>query len=472
MSNENVSKEEAESPPLFNYLKEKISIEEIRDYSSPERIESIDLVKGFAIIMIMLAHVSYSWFNEDWLFMHGSAFIMLDILGPSLFIFLSALSVVFSVKKKKGRMSDKVIRTRVFSRAGMIILIGLLINLGSVDTTLYPFPLNLWGWNILMFIGFSQIFSFYALKVKRRTRAIIGTFIIFISEPIRNALYLGKDEDFLVWIAHYIITSPEPTTPLLPFLSICFITTIFGEYLYDAMIKGTEEAYYHFFYVNFIWGVILIVFGVLTGLQSMPPGSVTLSEYPHFRLLEIANMQDYIHYPGMWVFLIRGKFANMWYNLGWSLLVVAICFYIIDIKKWNNNIFSSMLFYYGKTSLSLFLVHYIFIIIYFRELDLIFFIPVFISYVGFLGLIFYIWFEYFNGVGSPEWVIIQLGRIGQKTEEVITKEAKFTIEVTKKGIMKTEEITKKGIMKTEEIIKKEKEELKKLLKPKEESHDP
>ncbi|MHA1803849.1 MAG: heparan-alpha-glucosaminide N-acetyltransferase domain-containing protein [Promethearchaeota archaeon] len=461
MNNENVPKEETESPPLFNYLKEEIPIEEIRDYSSPERIESIDFVKGFAIIMIMLAHISYSWFNEDWLFLHGFAFAILDILGPSLFIFLSALSVVFSVRKKKGKMSDKVIRARVFSRAGMIIFIGVLINLGSVDTTLYPFPLNLWGWNIIMFIGFSQIFSFYALKVRRKMRAVIGTFLIFISEPIRNALYLGKDEDFLVWIAHYIITSPEPTTPLLPFLSICFITTIFGEYLHDAMIKGTKEAYYHFFHVNFIWGVILIVFGVLTGLQSMPPGSVPLSEYPHFRLLEIANMQDYIYYPGMWVFLIRGKFANMWYNLGWALLVVAICFYIIDIKKWKDNLFSSMLFYYGKTSLSLFLIHYIFITLYYRELELITFIPVFLSYVGFLGLIFYIWFEYFNGVGSPEWIMIQLGRIGQKTEEVVTKEAKFAIEVTKKGIMKTEE-----------IIKKEKEELKRLLKPKETPHDP
>lgn len=457
MSDENEKKKSTYSTHLFNYLKEEIPIEDIRDYSSPERLESIDFVKGFAIIMIMLAHVSFSWFNDDWIFLHGFLFAILDFLGPSLFIFLSSLSVVFSVRKKKGKLPEKAIRARVFSRGGMIIFIGVLINLGSVGTTQYPFPLNLWGWNIIMFIGFSQIFSYYALKIRKKRRALVGIFIIFISEPLRNALYLSKDQDLLVWIAHYIITSPEATTPLLPFLSICFITTIFGEYLYEAMIKGTKDEYYHFFYITLFWGVVMAIFGFITGFEAMPPGSVPLSEYSHFRLLEIANKQDYIYYPGMWLFLIRGKFANMWYNIGWAFIVVSICFYIVDIKKVKENIFSSMLFYYGKISLSLFLFHYVFITLFFRQFDLIIFIPVFLSYAGFLGIAFYIWFEYFNGVGSPEWIMIQLGRVGQKTEEAIVKEAKVAYEITKKGIIKTEE-----------AIIREKEQLRRLIKPKEE----
>ena len=43
---------------LISYLKEEIPIEDIRDYASPQRIKSIDFVKGFAIVFIILAHTS------------------------------------------------------------------------------------------------------------------------------------------------------------------------------------------------------------------------------------------------------------------------------------------------------------------------------------------------------------------------------------------------------------------------------
>ena len=71
---------------------------------TPRRLASIDFIKGVAIIMIILAHSSEAWFSSEWVFIHGIVYIFLDILGPSLFIFLSALSVVFSIERKKGRL--------------------------------------------------------------------------------------------------------------------------------------------------------------------------------------------------------------------------------------------------------------------------------------------------------------------------------------------------------------------------------
>ncbi|NVM20008.1 MAG: hypothetical protein HWN80_20070, partial [Candidatus Lokiarchaeota archaeon] len=70
--------ENFDSPTLINYLKQDIPIEEIRDYSSSGRIESIDFVKGFAIIFIILAHYAAVWLNEDWYFVYGLAFMFLD----------------------------------------------------------------------------------------------------------------------------------------------------------------------------------------------------------------------------------------------------------------------------------------------------------------------------------------------------------------------------------------------------------
>jgi len=54
-----------ESPPLFNYLRQEIPLEDIKDYASPRRIQSIDFVKGLAIVFIILAHTSMSWLDSE-----------------------------------------------------------------------------------------------------------------------------------------------------------------------------------------------------------------------------------------------------------------------------------------------------------------------------------------------------------------------------------------------------------------------
>ncbi|GAH95378.1 unnamed protein product, partial [marine sediment metagenome] len=116
---------------------------------------SIDFVKGFAIVFIILAHSAAAWLNSENYFLYGMLFALLDFLGPSLFVFLSALSVIFSIGNKQNILPSKVIRMRIFSRGIIIILIATIYNVTSLSLAPYtvPFPLNLWGWNILMFIG-------------------------------------------------------------------------------------------------------------------------------------------------------------------------------------------------------------------------------------------------------------------------------------------------------------------------------
>jgi len=460
MSSEKSERLDTDSIPLFNYLRQEIPIEDIRDYSSPKRIESIDFVKGFAIVFIILCHTASVWLDTDWIYIYGMVYAALDILGPSLFIFLSALSVVFSIKKKAGILPDNIIRNRIMARGVTIMLLGVLYNVIAVGAIIegYPFPLSLWGWNILMFIGFSQIFSFYALKMGRMARAVLGVVIIAYSQEIRQFIYFGMDENIGLRIAHYIITSPAPQVTLFPWLAICFISTIFGEYLFEAMQKGTEAAYYVLFKQFLYWGLFFVLFGIFIGFELQSdtytsfPGMV-VSEYTHFELLQIMNQQNYYQFPGMPLFLIRGTASNMYYNLGAALLLIAVCFYIIDIKK-KYNYFISIIKYYGKVSLSLFLTHYMFLTFYVSSFNIIFFPFVVIIFIGFMGFFMYIWMEVGNGAGSPEWIMIQIGRVGQKTGkktkeglkktgEVIRKEAKVIAQKTKETF-KRKDKEKKG----------------------------
>ena len=427
-------KEDFDSPTLINYLRQDIPIEEIRDYSSSGRIGSIDFIKGFAIIFIMLAHYAAVWLNNDWYFVYGLAFMLLDILGPSLFIFLSALSVVFTVKRKKGKLPEKVIRNRVFSRGIIIMVIGVFINLTE---TYYPFPLNLWGWNILFFMGFSQIFSYYALKISKMPRAIIGIFIIFLTPTIRAFLYNGKDTNLVISFFHFIITSANPSVTLLPWLSICFIAPIFGEYLYEAMNEKSENTYKGLFRIFITWGIFLIFAGVIMGYTLQTLDTMNILEYGHLSLLGIANGQNYFHLPGMPDFLIRGTASNMLYDLGAALTIIAVAFYFIDIKGKSNNIVR-MFTYYGKISLSLFMLHFIFMPLFVKQLNVYIFSIIVIANIGFLGFLMYIWIEYGKGIGSPEWLMVQIGRVGQKTGESIKKTSLVAVERTKQSIKKRE----------------------------------
>ena len=436
---EEVFEDDLDSIPLFDYLKKAIPVEELRDFSSSRRIGSIDFVKGVAIVFIIGAHTAAAWLVPSWKFFYGIGFAFLDIFGPSLFVFLSALSVVFSIRRKKGEIKEKIIRNRIFSRGMMIIVIAVIFNLISIEFTIegYSFPATLWGWNILMFIGLSQVFSYYALKLSKIARAIIGMFIIFTSDAIRQYLFQGKEAgDILSSILHYIITSPSPMTPLLPWISICFLSSIFGEYLYEAMISGTKKDYKKLFRTFLYWGLFFVLAGIFLGRNSYIPGdefivatdftigTLPSSEYPHILLLYDMRTQMIIPditYPAMWEFLIRGRAPNMIYNLGAALMLIAVCFYILDIKRKMNN-FISMINYYGKVSLSLFLLHFVFITLFLNALDITLYFILLFGYLGFWGFTMYVWNEFYNGVGSPEWIMVQVGRIGQKTGKTVKKE--------------------------------------------------
>lgn len=408
-----------ESPPLFNYMQELIPLEDVRDFASSKRIGSIDFVKGFAIVFIILAHSAGIWLDSENRYLYGLLFTVLDFLGPSLFVFLSSLSVIFSIRNKQNILPAKVIRMRIFSRGIIIILIATFYNLASVsiDAPEIRFPFNLWGWNILMFIGFSQIFSYYALKIPKLYRGIIGILIVLISNPIRDLIFFpGVEADNPIIITiNYIVVGPIPMIPLLPGLAICFISTIFGEYLHEAMNKGTRDAYVGLFRIFFVWSIIFILVGIGLGCELFTRYTILggIQEYPSLGLLITINSQTFFKIPGIPEFLIRGRGQNLIYNLGVALFIISISFYFIDIKKKYGN-FVKTLVYYGKVSLSLFLFHQLFLGLYSRQFGIALFLITNITYIGLCGFLMYIWMEFGNGVGTPEWIMAAIGKLGKK----------------------------------------------------------
>ena len=40
-----------------------------------------------------------------------------------------------------------------------------------------------------------------------------------------------------------------------------------------------------------------------------------------------------------------------------------------------------------------------------------------LTYIGLMGFLMYIWMEYANGVGSPEWLMAAIGKLGKKKQK-------------------------------------------------------
>ncbi len=373
----------------------------------PRRISSLDATRGVAMIFILLLHYALAWADHPSVFLAGAGQIFLEFLGPAMFIVLSTISVVFTIKRKKGVVPEKVIRNNIYMRGGMIILIALLYNL---------FSSNIWGWNILMLIGFSQIFTYYALKLSKIPRIIVGLIILFSSEIIRETIWIYQDVNILLAVLNFIISSPAPEVTVLPWLSVCFLAPVFGEYIYEAMIKGTEEAYRRLFKLYLRWGFIFVIIGIIFGLELKNASDpVYFAAYPYLELVNIWNRQGFLYMWGIPKFLLTGTATNVLYHLGLDLITIATLFYIIDIQK-KDNIFFRMLKFYGSCSLTLFIIEYAFIPLFIRQSPAGLFLIYVWPFIGFLGILLFIWNTYWGGVGTLEWLMGMSMGAGKKKE--------------------------------------------------------
>ena len=402
---------------LEDWIRDLNYIETAKREKKFTRIRSIDFVKGLAITLIVLGHTGEQWVSPDWAWAHALLFPVLDVFGPSLFIFLSALSVTFSCCKKKEVIPEKVIKNGIYLRTVIIVMLGLVFNIITSPTSAtYPFPSNLYAWNILMFIGFSQIFCYYMTKISREMRLVLGVMIVLLADPVREYLIFNKGTNPVAFIVHYLLVSPAPHNPLLPYIALAIFSTIFGELIFEAMIFETPDAYKQTYRSFLNWGIFFSIAGILMGFDMIMFGNPSFPESDYIFMEYIPIMQEAPPWAyqvvGLPRFQIRGTGSNILYVLGMALLIIGVAFYFIDYKnikkKFNSNIVNMYVFY-GRVSLSVFFIHYIGAFFYKDSLDVVFFFPVVIPWIGFLGILLYIWNKEGGGVGTFEWMIANMG---------------------------------------------------------------
>jgi len=383
-----------------------------------QRLNSIDFLKGFAIIIVAFYHLSHYWLSSDWVWVNCFSLIVMDVFGPGLFLFLTALAGTFNIYRKKGKIPDKVIRNRILTRGIVLMLMGIFVNLylSQVWDFLYidlPFPLNLWGYNILFFIGIFQIGSYIAYKLGPIISIFIAIIIIIFGPPFAELIYYlnidmlnNQSFNIIYFLLHYFITSPIPQLPLFPWIAISFISNIFGKLLYDAWNKRTYDKLIRLCYVFLISGIVFILIGIFCDFNLYNPENLKAELYWYVRIINCANKQPVFPWKfyGIPAFLIRAMGANILFLSGVALLFLGIAFYFLDIRGKINTLVQAIMFY-GKVSLSVFVFPFFFAFIYSNILPFWYTMIFYFVTTAFMGFLIYIWRKYLYAIGTPEWIV-------------------------------------------------------------------
>ncbi|HEY0087501.1 MAG TPA: hypothetical protein VGB37_01585 [Candidatus Lokiarchaeia archaeon] len=376
------------------------------------RIHSIDILKGLSICIIILINTAEFWIESKSIYYYALISIYLDLFGTILFIFLFSISVIFLWKKKMGINPSREIRNDILIRGFLLICSGIAFNIiiFFVETKNIEIPslLNLWGWNILVFAGFAQIISYYAVKLSRGARWIVGFLIFFASTPIRDGLILLKNISLTAAIIHYIIVSPNPQVTILPYVAICFFSTIFGERILDCLQLNVKQCDLDTFKSMMIIGALFTLIGLYYGWAFIDPTILDPDDYPMVKLVPILKGKAPFFIMGIQGYLIRGTAPNLLFGFGTSLIVLGVSFYLFDIKH-IHNFFVRILIFYGQCSLSLVFIHCIGLVFFNQFFGLIYFFIAYFIYISLLGFLMLLWVKYGKGIGTLKWIMAKLG---------------------------------------------------------------
>jgi len=323
-----------------------------------------------------------------------------------LYIFTVSFSISFTLNKKMGRVPERTNRNIVLIQGLFLILLGIIFNL--ITNSSSHFPQNLWGWNILVFLGFSQFISYYIFKLVRWTRFAIGLSVIIFTPGIREFLFIGKDLNPVLNTIYFIVVSPIPTFSLLPYASISVFSTVFGELIYESIMLNSDTANLHSTNLILKYGTILLICGFL--LPFIDVGFIITGEnfdplrYPFIDAIPILKAYPPTFISGIPTILYAGTPSYLFVSMGIALLVIGRKYYGKDILQ-KNKIKIKILPLFGKNSITLFFLQFIFLPLFYQILPLLIFIPFLMAYIVLLGFLLYLWQKYVNSVPSFDWVL-------------------------------------------------------------------
>jgi predicted acyltransferase len=269
----------------------------------PQRIASVDALRGFSIFWLLGGEGAAQALGEmtrndgpvlrpigEFIaiqFQHAEweGFRFWDFVFP-LLIFVTGISIVFSLSKIVARADRVEAYKRVFWRAALLFVLGILFYGGM--SKLWP-DIRLLG--VLQRIALCYLFaSLLFLNLQWRGLTVAAAFILigywalltFVPVPGVGVASYAPDVNLANWIDQHFLpgrkfdgtTDPEGLLSTLPAVATCLLGVLAGVLLQNERIAALRKAY-----ALMIAGAAMLAAGYLWGLQFPVIKAIWTSSY-------------------------------------------------------------------------------------------------------------------------------------------------------------------------------------------------
>ena len=197
-----------------------------------QRFWEIDLLRGIAIIMMILFHFLYdlNFFGIYGTSLYTGYFLIYAYTVGTIFLSLVGLSLALSYNRIKNNLSKKQVFTKYLLRGLKIFSLGIVITFGTWIYLRNGFII----FGVLHCIGISILFSYPFLKL-RYTNLILGFILIFCGIILKNytfnfywLLWLGFSPSTFYTVDYY---------PILPWFGVILLGISVGNILYPEYTR-------------------------------------------------------------------------------------------------------------------------------------------------------------------------------------------------------------------------------------------
>ena len=194
---------------------------------SYNRFWEIDLLRGIAIILMIIFHILYdlNYFDIYKLSLYSGYFLIYVYLNASLFIVLVGISLSLSYSRAKTTLTKKELQLKYLLRGLKIFGLGIIVTLATWIYLKDGYVI----FGVLHCIGISIILAYPFIKF-RYPNLILGMVLIFSGIIVKTLTF---DFYWLVWLG---FTPPQFYTvdyfPLLPWFGVVLVGIFIGNSLY------------------------------------------------------------------------------------------------------------------------------------------------------------------------------------------------------------------------------------------------
>ncbi len=388
-----------------------------------DRIVTLDYLKGIAVFWFTIGHTIMFWHEDTWISAGAFLALCLDWTGPGLFIAVSVLGTMISIRKRQFSGNTKGMFINGFIKSSFMLIVGEIMNivLGYAYGDRKLGPWHVFGANMITVIGLAQILTYGIVMLRIRTRITLLAACITIYPILLVACLsaiemdgsgqLPVSETVLVtpaYIAYYLLFYLDAMAPtlswIITFLAASIMFEGFSRRYAEGSVRGDfgpVQAQRAQINRMKIMGVAAIILGVAAGGFILVRG-LGMSGWLYDYVINNDPLRFY-DLPGLPLFLTRHVPNYLIFNIGVLVITFALLHTRSFIDKRGLPAQDTILAV-GQFSFTIFISENLLNLIPLR-LPLYIYVPIIIGILTGIALWCRYWSRNLHGIGSIEWML-------------------------------------------------------------------